>query len=139
MLAALALGLRSRSRMAIVSALSSAASVEKGFHATFFRREGETREQRMRRLKYQTEHRGIVENELLLATFFRAHGESLSPAELDMFEDILTEQDQDLFKWLTRKTEAPERFDRALVDRLRAHVESDPMRNKRKDPSIYIG
>lgn len=116
-------------------------AIEKGrhFQSQVWKRPGETREARLRRLKYQVEHRGVVEAEILLTTFFRTHVDRLSDADLDVFEDVLTEHDPDLVSWVTRKTDAPERFPPSLVEAMREHAESDPLRRKRANPEVYIG
>ena len=115
-----------------------AAAKGKYFEAVVLDRPDESRDVRLRRLKYQMQHRGLVENELILSSFFREHGQELTDAQLDAFEDILVEPDQHLFKWVTRKTEAPDHLDPDLVAAIRHHVENDPLRYKRKHPDTYV-
>jgi len=70
----------------------------------------QSREHRIKRLKYQSWYRGCKETDILLGNFARAHLDGLSESELDGFERLLGENDVDMFRWLTDQAEIPENF-----------------------------
>ena len=48
--------------------------------------------------------RGTKEMDILLMRFSEARLAALSPAELDLYEALLEENDQDLYQWITGQT-----------------------------------
>lgn len=70
----------------------------------------ETREIRLKRLKMRAEHRGIKEMDLILGGWAARHLADASDAQLDLFEDLMAEADQDLYQWVSGQAAAPERF-----------------------------
>lgn len=77
----------------------------------------EPREHRLKRLKIRAWRRGIKEMDLLIGGFADAHLAILSDAELDDFETLMDEQDQDLLSWATGQAEVPAQF-KATLQRL---------------------
>lgn len=61
--------------------------------------------------------RGTKEMDLILGAFADRHLESLSPAELDAYEDLLDENDRDLHEWIGGSAESAERH-RPLIGRI---------------------
>ena len=61
----------------------------------------ELREHRLKRVRMRSWRRGIKEMDLILGGFADARLESLGPAELDAYEAMLNETDQDLSKWVS--------------------------------------
>ena len=127
-------------------------SEEKGesFYAKVFEREDEPREVRMKRLRYAMTHRGLVENEILLFSFFKAHGDGLTDAQLHDFERLLCLQDQDLLNLIVKR-ETPEQDDTSpeeevdlaeidgeLLEALQDHANTDVLATRRADPFTYI-
>lgn len=80
---------------------------------------GETPDARLRRLRLRSWRRGMRETDLLLGPFADAALEQLSLEELDAFESLLLENDQDLYLWISRRYGQPSRFD-AIVGRIAA-------------------
>lgn len=68
----------------------------------------ENQQIRLKRLHYRSWHRGCKETDVILGHFADEHLESLSDAQLDVYERLLDEQDADIWSWLIGKTE-PER------------------------------
>jgi succinate dehydrogenase flavin-adding protein (antitoxin of CptAB toxin-antitoxin module) len=64
----------------------------------------------LKKLKYLSFKRGMLENELIFERFWSKHGQNLSASELSDFEMFLNEYDDDIFAWLTGKKEAPEPY-----------------------------
>lgn len=78
----------------------------------------ETREKRLRRLKIRSWRRGTKEMDLILGRFWDTEGQGLDDATLDLYEELLTENDQDLYRWVSGQSAAPERL-ALLIGRLR--------------------
>jgi antitoxin CptB len=77
----------------------------------------EAADTRLRRLAMRSSRRGLREADLILGAFARARLGALGPAELDLYERLLEENDQDLLGWLTGREAAPADF-AALVARI---------------------
>ncbi len=62
---------------------------------------------RRRRLLYRSEHRGNKENDILLGQFARAHVMTFDATQLDQYEALLAESDNDIFDWAAGKSAVP--------------------------------
>lgn len=78
------------------------------------------REIRLKRLHFRAWHRGVKEADLLIGGFFDKHGAGWNEAEMDLFEELLEEQDVDIMAWAMGVEPAPERFAGALMTALKA-------------------
>lgn len=56
---------------------------------------------------YWHSRRGMLELDLLLVPFAEQQLQNLDGAQLALYRDLLQEEDQDLFLWLTGRAEAP--------------------------------
>ncbi len=56
--------------------------------------------------------------DLILGRFWGADGKALGAAELDLYEDLLCENDQDLYAWICGNATPPDRFV-SLIARIR--------------------
>lgn len=56
---------------------------------------------------YWHSRRGMLELDLLLVPFARDCLSELTEAELEMYCELLAQEDQDMFMWLTRRLPAP--------------------------------
>ena len=65
------------------------------------------KELRIKRLRYRANHRGIKEMDIVLGRFADARLETLSDAQLDDFEALMSEHDRDLLVWFTGEAEFP--------------------------------
>jgi antitoxin CptB len=74
---------------------------------------------RHKRLLFQSRHRGMQENDLLLGGFAEGNMATLDDAGLDSFERLLDEGDNDLFNWISGKEPVPASFDDELMARLK--------------------
>lgn len=70
----------------------------------------ESYEDRLKRLKMRSMRRGIKEMDLILSAFAEAELAGMTNAELDVFDALLHENDQELYAWVTGQEAAPERF-----------------------------
>lgn len=67
----------------------------------------ESRENRLKRLYMRSIRRGIKEMDILLKGFADENLAQMDDETLDIYEDILNENDQDLYQWVTGQAEAP--------------------------------
>jgi len=74
------------------------------------------RDTRLRRLKMRSWRRGIKEMDLILGQFWDAHGAALGDAQLDIYERMLSENDQDLYRWCSGQADVPEQFSDLIAD-----------------------
>jgi antitoxin CptB len=70
----------------------------------------ETPETRLKRLKMRSWRRGTKEMDLILGPFSDAGLIKLSLDQLDIYEDLLSENDQDLYQWFSGQVPAPKHF-----------------------------
>ena len=77
------------------------------------------REHRLKRLRFRAWHRGVKEADLLIGGFFDAHAESWNQAEIDLFEEMLEEQDVDIMAWAMGTASVPERYQGAIMTALK--------------------
>jgi antitoxin CptB len=73
---------------------------------------------RLKRLRMRSWHRGTKEMDLILGRFADARLATLQASDLDAFERVLTENDQDLICWVSRRTPTPGEHD-AIIDTIR--------------------
>ena len=67
----------------------------------------EPREIRIKRLKMRSMRRGIKEMDLILQAYAERALDGMDAAGLDLYEALLHENDQDLYKWVTGQIAAP--------------------------------
>lgn len=78
----------------------------------------ETPEIRLKRLRMRSMRRGIKEMDLLLICFADHRLAGLSTDQLDTYEALLEENDQDLYDWVSGKL-APPKYLTDLIDDVR--------------------
>ena len=61
---------------------------------------GETTQARLKRMAMRSWRRGTKEMDLVLGPFADAHLAALTEAELDLYDALLAENDQDLMAWI---------------------------------------
>jgi antitoxin CptB len=75
-------------------------------------------ENRRKRLLYQSNYRGNKENDIILGRFARAHLNGFNAAELDQYEKLLANGDNDIFDWLSGRAEVPPEEDTPVLRQL---------------------
>lgn len=70
----------------------------------------EPRDHRLKRLHMRSMRRGIKEMDLILGGFAQQGLSALSDAELALYDEMLSENDHDMYAWASGQIEAPERF-----------------------------
>ena len=72
---------------------------------------------KIKRLLMQSNRRGIKENDIILGRFAKTHINSLSDQELSTYEELLLENDQELYLWFSGVKSPPNRF-KMIVSRI---------------------
>ena len=70
----------------------------------------ETAEHRIKRLAMRSMRRGIKEMDLILSAFAHGHLRGLDAAGLDLYDQLLEENDHDLYSWINGQVAAPPRY-----------------------------
>ena len=75
----------------------------------------ETHEHRLKRMKMRSMRRGIKEMDIILQRYAEDNLAQMDSQQLDLYDDLLHENDQDLYQWVTGQKPAPERFDALIL------------------------
>lgn len=78
---------------------------------------------RLKRLGIRSWRRGTKEMDLILGPFFDARGSGLTDADLDRYEALLSENDQDLYQWFSGQAPAPAEHEPLLATLRTFHAE----------------
>jgi antitoxin CptB len=78
------------------------------------------RETRLKRLHFRAWHRGTKEADLLIGGFCDARSAAWSDAEIDLFEELLEEQDVDIMAWAIGTDACPARYQGSIMEALKA-------------------
>lgn len=68
------------------------------------------REARLKMLRMRSWRRGMKEMDLILGPFADRHLANLTDADLDAYDRVLGENDQDLYLWVTGAQPCPDRL-----------------------------
>ena len=79
----------------------------------------QTRDVRIKRLRYQSWHRGCKETDVVLGNYCDAHLEGLSDEELDLYEAFLEEDDYDIWQWIAYDKQPTNASYKELIHKLR--------------------
>ena len=71
-----------------------------------------------KRLLFRANHRGMQETDRLLGGFANAHVGAMTVEQLDRFEALLDESDQDILIWVLEMEAIPEDIDTDLMNAL---------------------
>lgn len=77
----------------------------------------ETEEARLKRLKMRSWRRGTKEMDLILGPYCDAELHKMPQEELDLYEQLLSENDQDLYQWVTGQKPTPDVF-QSLMEKI---------------------
>lgn len=81
----------------------------------------EPRDVRLKRLGMRSMRRGIKEMDLLLSAYADRNLAAMTDVQLDLYEELLDENDQDLLSWATGQHPAPGRFSDLISEIVQAH------------------
>lgn len=85
------------------------------------------RDDRIRRMRYRSWHRGCKETDIILGNFCDHHIDGLDDQALDIFEALLDEDDDHIWRWLTHKENSPKAEYEPLLEQLRGFREYAPL------------
>ena len=68
----------------------------------------ETYEHRLKRLHMRSMRRGIKEMDIILSRYAAVHLAQMDEATLTLYDALLSENDQDLYQWVTGQIAAPD-------------------------------
>lgn len=70
----------------------------------------------LRRLRMRSIRRGIKEMDLILSAYADRRLDALGPEDLALYETLLFENDQDLYRWVSGQEAPPEHFAKIVSD-----------------------
>ena len=70
---------------------------------------------RRKRLLFRSAHRGMQETDLFLGRFAERQLVTMNEEQLDRFEALLEESDNDLFNWISRREALPPALDHDVM------------------------
>jgi antitoxin CptB len=76
---------------------------------------------RLKRLRIRSWRRGTKEMDLILGSFCDTELAGLPEADIALYEELLEENDHDLYRWVTGQAPAPDRF-ADLLERIAARA-----------------
>lgn len=76
----------------------------------------ETRDIRLKRLQMRSMRRGIKEMDLILSAYAQTQLPGMSEAQLDLYEALLHENDQDLYQWVTGQVQTPNPYGALMAE-----------------------
>lgn len=79
------------------------------------------RDTRLKRLKIRSWRRGTKEMDMILGPYCDGQVAELDDETLDLYEELLSENDQDLYVWVSGQADPPQRFS-ALLDHIRQNA-----------------
>ncbi|NSX54309.1 succinate dehydrogenase assembly factor 2 [Parasulfitobacter algicola] len=80
-------------------------------------------EHRLKRLKMRSMRRGIKEMDIILSSYADTRLPHLTVDQLDLYDALLSENDHDLYQWVTGQQQAPEPYPDLITD-ISAHMEN---------------
>ena len=86
----------------------------------------ELHEHKVKRLHMRSMRRGIKEMDLILPSYAATRLATMDDAALSLYDDMLSENDHELYQWVTGQTPAPEPFT-ALIADIQTHLAANPL------------
>ncbi len=89
---------------------------------------------RRKKILFRAWHRGMREMDLIMGRFFEHNADTMSEADLDVFELLIEAPDRDLLAWITNREPVPINYDTEVYRALKAFhshdkpVHADPSR-----------
>lgn len=75
---------------------------------------------RRKKILFRAWHRGIKEMDIVLGNFADTHLATMTEADLDILEHLMSAPDIELFKWISGEKETPEEYRSHVIDRIAA-------------------
>ena len=68
----------------------------------------ETYEHRLKRMQMRSMRRGIKEMDIILSAYAQTNLSQMNETQLNLYDQMLDEADQDLYQWVTGQVAAPD-------------------------------
>lgn len=81
----------------------------------------ETPEARLKRLKMRSWRRGMKEMDLILGPYADRHLADMGADDLKNYDQLLSENDQELYRWITGQGSPPDTLS-ALLEKIATHA-----------------
>ncbi len=91
----------------------------------------ETIEVKRKRLLYRSKYCGNKEMDLILGTFAERHLDTMTDAQLDKYDDLIRNQDLDLYDWISGRQPVPAEHDHDVMALLKEFKYYDKRTNQR--------
>ena len=75
---------------------------------------GENADTRLRRLTMRSNRRGIKEMDIILGRFAQRGLAGLNDADFALYDQLLSENDHDLYAWVTGKADTPQIYENLI-------------------------
>jgi antitoxin CptB len=75
---------------------------------------------RLKKLRFRAWRRGFREADLILGPFADKHVSAMTASEIDTFEALLEQPDQDLYGWIVETLPTPPEFDHEIMHQIKA-------------------
>ena len=72
----------------------------------------------LKRLLYQSSHRGCKETDLILGNFAEKFLEKFDNDSLLLYEQILLEADADIVDWVMKRQDPPKHIDKKIISQI---------------------
>jgi antitoxin CptB len=76
----------------------------------------ELREHQLKRLTMRSMRRGIKEMDIILSRYAELRLAGFDAAQLELYDVLLSENDQDLYQWVSGQMSPPARFKDLIAD-----------------------
>jgi len=76
----------------------------------------ELAEHRIKRLAMRSMRRGIKEMDLILSAYATEHLALMDEASITLYDELLNENDQDLYQWVTGQVAPPAKFTQMIAE-----------------------
>jgi succinate dehydrogenase flavin-adding protein (antitoxin of CptAB toxin-antitoxin module) len=91
-----------------------------------------------KKIKYLSNERGMLENDLLLGSFTKLYLDKLSEPKLKNYLVFLTENDRDILNWIMNDQPIPQDLDGELIEMIKKHAKSNPLETLKKEDEKII-
>ena len=76
---------------------------------------GETAENKVKRLKMRSWHRGTKEMDMVLGPYSDTELNTLNDKQIDLYDALLSENDHDLYQWITGQRPIPDEYNELIA------------------------
>lgn len=83
--------------------------------------ENETTQNIRKKLIFRSGHRGTKEMDMLMGSFAEKYVPDFTEEELQIYENLLQENDPNLYNWIIGKEDAPANIQSSVFDLLKNH------------------